>query len=223
MHRRPLPDFYDLGFHGDMYLINFATHVLNKVEQFIETGTSTGSTLVFIAKKYPQISLWSCEPDKKAYTFAQSKTKNLTNVNLSNKTSPKFLYNIAKNNPNLTSKDTLFWLDAHANGFSWPLKKEVEFITTNFKKSYIFIDDFLVPNRPWFGYDAYDDQICSMNFIHDSLNKNNAHTIYYPTYRDRTSLFCKLRGWVLIEFGHKKSLSVPSSLSDKIEKISYAN
>lgn len=220
MHRRPLTDFYDLGFHGDTYLISFAINILNKVEQFIETGTSTGSTLVFVSRKFPRISLWSCEPDKKAYAFAKLKTKDFSNIYLSNKTSPEFLFDFKKNNPDLVSKDTFFWLDAHANGFEWPLKREIEFITTNFKKSYIFIDDFLVPGRPWFGYDEYDDQVCSMDFIRDSLTKTNVYTVYYPTYQDRTSPFCKLRGWVLIEFGHKESLSIPPSLSDKIEKIS---
>ncbi len=222
MNRRPLTDFYDSGFHGDTYLVNFALHALKNAEQYVETGASNGSTLVFVAKKFPNIRAWSCEPDKESYAFSREKTKDLQNVNLSKEMSPEFLYNLVKNNPGLTEKDTLFWLDAHANGFSWPLKKEVEFITSNFDKAYIFIDDFLVPNRPWFGYDAYDGQICSMDFISDSLDKKHSYTVYYPTYQDRTSSYCKLRGWVLIEFGHKKPLSIPPALLTKVEQISHA-
>lgn len=221
IHRRPLTEFHDSGFHGDTYLVDFALHALAKSEQFIETGSSTGSTLVFVAKKFPHMTTWSCEPDKESYNFARTKIQGLQNVTLSSEMSPEFLYTLVKNNPHSLIRDTFFWLDAHANGFSWPLKKEVAFITSNFSKGYLFIDDFLVPDRPWFGYDAYDGQTCSMDFISESLDKEKTYTIYYPTYQDRTSPYCKLRGWVLIEFGHEQPLSIPASLSEKIEQTSY--
>lgn len=219
MNRRPLTDFYDTGFHGDKYLMDFACHALEHSEQYIETGASNGSTLVYVAKKFPNIPAYACEPDKKSYSFANNKITGLKNVRLSRETSPEFLHATVKTDLQSTNRDTFFWLDAHANGFAWPLKKEVQFITSNFNKAYIFIDDFLVPDRPWFGYDEYDEQICSMDFIKDSLDKKNSYTIYYPKYQDRTSPYCKLRGWVLIEFGHNEPLSIPTSLTEKIEKI----
>ncbi len=221
LRRRPLPEFFHSGFHGDHYLIAIADALLNRVDQFIETGSSTGSTIVFVAEKFPSLPLWGCEPDKNAFSFARTKTGKYPNIHLIKKVSPDFLYDIAKENRGLTAQDTLFWLDAHANGFSWPLKKEIAFITSHFEKAYILIDDFLVPGRPWFGYDAYDGQVCSMDFIRDSLDKKQSYTVYYPTYRDQTSAFCKLRGWVLIEFGHGEPL--PALLLDKVEKSPHVN
>jgi len=220
INRRPLTDFYDLGFHGDKYEIEFFSSAIKHSEQYIETGVSNGSTFTFIAKNFPNISVLGCEPDKESYLFAKDKIKTFQNTKLAQETSPEYFFKIAKQNPELFKKDTFFWLDSHGNGFSWPLQKEVEYITSHFEKAYIAIDDFLVPGKPWFGYDQYDGQVCSMDFIRGSLDKKHVYNIFYPKYQDQTSTFCRLRGWVLMEFGHDEPLLIPPALAEKVEKIS---
>lgn len=219
MNRRPLTDFYDLGFHGDKYEIEFFNSAIKHSEQYIETGVSNGSTFTYIAKNFPNLPVLGCEPDKESYLFAKDKTKTFSNAKLMQETSPEYFFNIARQDKEILAKDTFFWLDSHGNGFSWPLKKEVEYVTSNFKKGYIAIDDFLVPERPWFGYDQYDGQVCSMDFISSSLSPKHSYTVFYPGYKDQTSTFCKLRGWILIEFGHNETLSIPDSLTEKVEKL----
>jgi hypothetical protein len=219
MNRRPLTDFYDLGFHGDKYEIEFFSSAIKRSEQYIETGVSNGSTFTFIAKKFSNIPVLGCEPDRASYLFARNKTAGLSNAQLSQETSPEYFYKLTKQNPEITKKDTFFWLDSHGNGFSWPIKQEIEYITSHFEKGYIAIDDFLVPGRPWFGYDQYNGQVCSLDFIRGSLDKKHVYNIFYPKYQDQTSTFCRLRGWVLIEFGHKEPLIIPPQLSLKVEKV----
>lgn len=203
LRKRPVSQFFDIGFHGDKHLIDFACGVISSCQQFIETGTSVGSTLRFVAEKFPNIKLYGCEPDGNAFDFALGKISNYNNVTLKRRTSPDFLYELVKNNQGILSKDTVFWLDSHDHGFKWPLRDEVGFITSKFTKGYIFIDDFLVPDEPQFGYDSFDGQTCSMDYIQEYLNKDKRYRIVYPSYDDKTSNFCSLRGWVLIEFGHE--------------------
>ena len=64
--------FFDVGFHGDTYLLNLVDVLISNSQYFIETGTNVGSTLVYDAKKYPEISCFSCEPDKEAFNEADS-------------------------------------------------------------------------------------------------------------------------------------------------------
>ena len=79
----------------------------------------------------------------------------LSNVKLDLVPSPQALYNI-KNiyDKDIYNKKTLFWLDAHWG--STPLFDELKYITTNFKKFCIFIDDFTIPYDDGFHTDGYD-------------------------------------------------------------------
>lgn len=207
LRKRPLTEFYSVGFHGDTHLIDFISPILSSVDQFIETGTSVASTTRYVAEKFPHLHIYGCEPDRNAFDFSMTKLKDYKNVLVKRQTSPEFLYELTKNNPSILEKDTIFWLDSHANGFKWPLRDEVMFITSYFSKGYIFIDDFLVPENPQFGYDEYDGQVCSLEYIKDMLDGTKKYEIYYPAYKDRTSEFCKLRGWVMIEFGHSEGMT----------------
>ena len=47
-----------------------------------------------------------------------------------------------------------FWLDAHWH--TDPLYEEIKYITNNFKKFCIFIDDFTIPGDKGFWTDGYD-------------------------------------------------------------------
>jgi predicted O-methyltransferase YrrM len=205
--------FHETGFHGDQYLLSLVDELMSQTDYFIETGTNVGSTLAFTAKKYPHITCLSCEPGTEAHSNAAINTSGLLNVRLYNETSTDFLIRIKREMQFLFHERVLFWLDAHGYGFDWPLKEEIEFITANFNKAIILIDDFKVPERGCFKYDSYKDQTCSYDFVKASF-KSDFYRVYYPTYTDRTSSHHPLTGWGLIT--HNCSFDIPVHLKNKI-------
>ena len=209
--------FLDIGFHGDQYLIEIVDFLAQYCEFFIETGTNVGSTLTYFAGKYPQISCISCEPDEKAFQLARQNTSKLNNVSIFNELSQNFLFRLEREYQHLFNKECLFWLDAHGYGFKWPLKEELNFITTKFGRGYVLIDDFKVPGlEDVFKYDIYQEQICSFDYVKDSLSTEKKYNVYYPNYTDKTSKHHPLVGWGLIEFGHSDELVIPENLQNKV-------
>ena len=192
---RPLSPYFEIGFHGYRYLIELISTCLKQAEKFIETGANVGSTLVYVAKQHPDLPCYSCEPDVKAYGFAQQRLAGFGNVTLANRMSPDHLRHLLVENPEIAKVDTVFWLDAHGYGYQWPPKDEVELITRAFDKGYIFVDDFKVPARPEFRWDEYKGQMCSFDFIADAIASDFSYRLYYPTYSDRTSEHHALTGW----------------------------
>jgi hypothetical protein len=209
--------FIDVGFHGDEYLLHLVGHLASKSKVFVETGSNVGSTLAYVARSYPQLRCLSCEPDQSAFEQASANVGNYSNVVLFNGTSQKFIEHLSKHEPGIFSEQCFFWLDAHGYGFEWPLKKELEFVTGKFNSGYILIDDFKVPERDHFGYDQYQDQVCSYDFVKEALNPGRFYQLYYPTYQDKTSKHHPLRGWGLLVFGHNDFI-LPEKLADKMER-----
>jgi len=209
--------FYTSGFHGDLYLMAFADIFLKQSDYFIETGSNVGSTLAYVARTYPKIQCISCEPDKKAYEQAVKNTSGYSNVSLYNMTSQE-LIRILKSDEKLFDKDVFFWLDAHGYGFDWPLKDEISFITHNFKRAYILIDDFKVPGLDCFKWDKSGGQECSFDFIKNSIKKELNLSLYYPNYTETTSKHHPLTGWGLIMFGQDKEPEIPENIKNNIRK-----
>jgi hypothetical protein len=208
----------DLGFHGDRYLLDLVDSVAKGCACFIETGTNVGTTLAYIAKTYPFLKCLSCEPDKEAFLRAAENTSPYGNVRVYNKRSQEFLTLMEQEYGMLFKERALFWLDAHGYGFDWPLKQEMGFITSHFENAFIFIDDFKVPDLDCFAYHSYKDQICSFDYIRDSIETRD-FSLYYPGYTERTSTHHPLTGWGLIAVGKDgKEMCIPAELRDKITK-----
>lgn len=210
-------DFLDTGFHGDEYLLGFVGSLIKGCEYFIETGANVGTTLAYVARTYPGVKCISCEPDKDAFNEAVKNTAEYANVDVYNQTSQDFINFIRNERREVFSKECLFWLDAHGYGFEWPMKDELSFITSNFEKGFIFIDDFKVPGLDCFKYDVYKDQICSFDYVKGSLDPKRRYRLYYPAYTDKTSKHHPLTGWGLIEFGHEEEIELPEALRVKIQ------
>jgi len=189
---------FSKGFHGDDFLIQFASEILKNCKYFIETGSAEATTLSFVGKNHPEIIAVSCEADTLVYHHAKQKIAGLANVELRNDLSPDFLYKLKDQKPELLNEKVFFWLDAHGYGFKWPLLAEVDHILNNYSQPFIFIDDFKVPNQPQFGFDVYEDQECSLEYLQHALRKHNDLGIYFPKYSITTSEYHPLRGWVLI-------------------------
>lgn len=208
--------FFAIGFHGDRYLIQLVDLIISNCDYFVETGTNVGSTVAYVGRKYPDVECLSCEPDPQAFQEALNNTESLLNVHIYNETSQRFLKHIEQEYPHLSRENILFWLDAHGYGFEWPLREEIAFITANFQRAFVLIDDFKVPGWDCFGFDEYNGQVCSFEYIKSALNPGLEYRICYPNYKERTSAHHPLRGWGLIEFGHSEGLILPESLTDKV-------
>jgi hypothetical protein len=206
------------GFHNDGYLLALVDVLAPECTMFIETGSAVGETLSYVARRYPHLTCLSCEPDRRAYRHALRNTAALQNVRLYNQTSQQLIERISTEYAPAIPQRVLCWLDAHGRGFAWPLRQEVAFVTNHFSSAYILIDDCRVPARDWFGYDTYDGQECSLEYIRDSLNPALDYGIYYPTYKERTSQHHPLRGWMLLAYGARRDLSLPPPLRRHIQR-----
>ncbi len=211
---------FDVGFHGDYYLMSLVSHCLASVEQFIETGANVGTTLHYVAKMFPAIPAYSCEPSTTAFRVAQERIKNLPNCRFFNVASPEIFEILTRLDTGIFERDTLFWLDAHGYGYEWPLRDEIAIITRRFRRGYLLIDDFKVPEMPCFAYESYAGQECSFDYIRSAINPELRYSLYYPCHRDRTSSHHPLTGWGLIDFGHDIPLALPQELSGKIRMVS---
>ena len=197
-------------------MLDLVDSLVQEAEVFVETGTNVGSTLAYFARTYPHIHCLSCEPDPEAFQHAQRNVYGLTNITLYNQTSQQFLETLREKHGGIFNKKILFWLDAHGYGFQWPLKEELAFISGNFPQALILIDDFKVPGREMFGYDEYDGQICSYEYVKDALDLTRTYKVYYPNYTEHTSPHHPLRGWGLIAYGQEQGLRLPERIQEKI-------
>lgn len=201
----------NVGFHGDEYLLALVDALVDEVDFFVETGTNVGSTLRYVASRWPEVECLSCESDNEAFETALRATRLLGNANVYNEDSVTFLERIGRERADLFDRKGLFWLDAHGYGFEWYLREEVNFVTRNFPHAFVLIDDFLVPEAPWFGFDEYDDQVCSFEYIRDAIHEEEEYCVWYPAYRERTSRHHPLCGWGLL-VRHGTRLVVPDWL-----------
>ncbi|WP_296622502.1 hypothetical protein [Marivirga sp.] len=207
--------FMSKGFHGDTYLLKLVDFIMaQNVVNFIETGTNVGSTLKYTADKFNKVNCYSCETDEIVYNKAISNLEGLNNIKLFNKDAIVFLNDLTHDFPKLSESKNLFWLDAHGYGFKWPLREEISYITENFINAYILIDDFKVPHLDAFGYDVYEEQECSFEYIKDYFSTTN-YKLYYPDYTEKTSDYHPLRGWGLIILGD--NLEAPDQRKFKVK------
>ena len=210
-------EFRDVGFHGDQHLLAVVEDILvrERIDVFIETGTNVGSTLVYLAARHPKIEALSCEPDGEAWRRARENARGLANVEIHHLSSVDFMKLLATRE-GLFRKRCLFWLDAHGYGFQWPLREEIRFVAENFETAFVMIDDFRVPGLDCFRYDEYKGQVCSYEFIRDSLG-SRAHQVFAPRYTDRTSKHHPLVGWGLIVLGTE--YGIPSALQALVGQV----
>ncbi len=174
----------DPGFHGDIRMIETMDDIIKKCDHFIETGTRYGNTLFFVSRNY-NIKCWSCEIGD----MTPQSVYNHDNVYFQQIKSPDFLYFLEKKHSHICEQTCVFYLDAHSDTESvW--EEELAFILKNFSKFYIVIDDFNIMNDS-FSHNGYSLSVAK------SIIKNRAK-IYVPDYREQTSEFHSLTGWILI-------------------------
>lgn len=178
-------------FNGDKYLKQSVANLLDKhsIELAIETGTYKAETtraLSYMAKEVVSI-----ESSRKHFYHALDVLEKRNNTTLLLGQSEKRLPEVLKKNKD---KKILFYLDAHGN--RTPLLKELDCIA-DAKLTHppvIVIHDFQVPDKPHFGYDTYDGQPYTWEWVKPHIEAiYTSHNHWYnnkATGKKRGVLFC---------------------------------
>jgi hypothetical protein len=172
-------DIYVTPFHNDLFMIKIMLNCLEKAEYFIETGLYLGYTSYFVAKNFTNIKCYSCDNNIDHFNLAQNNIGTLDNLKTELICSPLGLYQLNKiYDDTIFEKYNVFWIDAHWYDYC-PLNDEINYITQNYKKFTMFIDDFTIPYDNRFRNDGNSFTIESIKpFI---KNKENLK-IYMPCY-----------------------------------------
>ena len=138
--------------HGDPVLQAVVDEIIQGcgISMFVETGTFVGDTTKYVASRHPHLKVLTCEINPRWSDLAKRLCKGLDNIEFFQGESSVFLVRL---HDRLESSRTLFWLDAHW-GVPWPLFEETRIIST-LPTYAVIVDDFEVPDRPAFHYDAY--------------------------------------------------------------------
>lgn len=183
-------------FHGDHRTISYISTYLKQADIFIETGTAYSDSSYYVASNFPNMPVYTDEPWSERYDISYSVLKNCPNVTLSKTPSPDFLCEVESKEKNLFDKTAVFWLDAHGDWiepdgtrkFAWPLPAEVDYITKNFKRYAIFIDDFYNPYNSSHKFDEYRipgyHLICGPDMVRPHLN---GAKLYHLNHNEVTS------------------------------------
>jgi hypothetical protein len=157
---------FHLPFNGDNFIANNFLKLKEKfnIENAIETGTFEGGTTIFLAQNFKNV--FSIECDEPSFKKAESNIKNANvNVNLIFGKSEEVLPSIL----NTISNNTIFYLDAHWYN-DCPLKNELQLIKKFNLKPIIAIHDFLVPDSKKLGYDTYNGQSFTYEWLKEELD-----------------------------------------------------
>lgn len=141
------------AFNEDSYMESKFLDIKNKysLDTVIETGTYHGVTTEWFAHNFDKV--YTVECSETYYNEAQKRIGGYSNIHSHLKDSPVFLKEILGI---IEDKKTIIFLDAH--WYTNPVLNELDAIKESGKKPIIAIHDFMVPNRPEFGYDIYPDQ-----------------------------------------------------------------
>jgi hypothetical protein len=138
--------------HGDPVLQAVVNEIIQgcDISTFVETGTFVGDTTKYVASRHPDLKVLTCEINPRWCALAKRLCRGLDNIEFFQCESALFLERLHER---LEPSRTLFWLDAHWRDH-WPLFEETKIISALPKYATI-VDDFEVPDRPAFHYDAY--------------------------------------------------------------------
>lgn len=167
------PAYYEKnheGFEGDTFM---AYKVKSLIEQFgitwaIETGTYRGATTKRLAEMV--LAVDTIEIDNDNYRISKEFLSNNTNVEQHLGSSEKKLIEILSDLHHGNSNPILFYLDAHFNSYC-PLLDELRVISNQVLNPVIVIHDFQVPGHPELGYDEYNGQPFTWDWIKESIEK----------------------------------------------------
>ncbi len=136
-----------------------------RVKTVIETGTYLGGTTKVLSTMFEEV--YTCEINDGNFKKSNEYLRDIDNVILVNQSSPKFLDDLLQI-LTASSNIKLFFLDAHWSN-DCPLLDELSCIAKHKLKPVIVIHDWKVPDRPDLGYDSYNGQDFTFEWIQSHL------------------------------------------------------
>lgn len=115
----------------------------------VETGCYLGDTTSYLARRYPDLPVYSCDNDTRYSSFTQHRLRAATNVTVTCVDSPALVTTVLARH-----ERPLFFLDAHWDA-QWPLARELAAITTGI----VVIHDFDIGHQR-FAFDTYQGMVC---------------------------------------------------------------
>jgi hypothetical protein len=166
-----------LGFEGDLYIKQEIEKLILKfdIENVIETGTFMGSTAKVLSTMVKNV--YTIELNDEHYNESNAYLKDLSNVKIIKGDSKEELDKII---PDLKG-NTLCYLDAHFYVVC-PLMDELKMIAKHKLKPIIVIHDFKVPGKPELGFDAWNNQEFTWEWIKPVIEEIygvNGYSYYY--------------------------------------------
>ncbi|WP_329427498.1 hypothetical protein OG339_45620 [Streptosporangium sp. NBC_01495] len=123
-------------------------------DALVETGCHLGDTTDYLARRYPELPVYSCDIDPSYAAFTRRRVAKHRNARVEPVDSAALVNSAAA-----IHHRPLFFLDAHW-GPDWPLARELEAIAAGI----VLIHDFDI-GHPRFSYDAYGDLVCGPNML----------------------------------------------------------
>lgn len=159
--------FYPYGgpMNGQAARLEMARSIIEKceIEQIIETGTYRGTTTEWFSQF--SIPVFSAEIQPRFASFAQRRMADRPNVHIENLDSVVALKRWSEA-PDIVSRRTLFYLDAHSKKKYLPLSKELEVISQKFSSWVAVIDDFKVPFDEHYEFEDFGPgQVLDMEYL----------------------------------------------------------
>lgn len=164
------------GFEGDSYIAEEIRKLVQKfeIETIVETGTFLGGTTRKLSEMADKV--YTIEIDPENIQEATEFLRDTSNITLLEGSSPEVLRNLLQSDHG----NVLFFLDAHSRTYT-PLIDELKIIAEAGIKPVIVIHDWKVPDRPDLGYDSYNDQDYTLEWIQPSIEAiyGDDYTYYY--------------------------------------------
>lgn len=164
------PAYYEKnheGFEGDTFLADKVKSLIDKfgVTLAIETGTYRGATTKRLSAMVDKV--FSIEIDKENFIISRAALHIFENISTFLGSSDLLLGGLLQN---VKDNRVLFYLDAHFNSYC-PLLDELKIIAEHKLKPVIVIHDFQVPGHPELGFDEYNGQPFTWDWIKESVEK----------------------------------------------------
>ncbi len=155
------------GFEADSFIKSEIEKLRDRfrIKTAIETGTYLGGTTKVLSTMFDEV--YTCELDEENFKKANDYLRDIDNVILVKQSSPKFLDDLLQI-LTASSNIKLFFLDAHWSN-DCPLLDELSCIAKHKLKPVIVIHDWKVPDRPDLGFDSYNGQDFTFEWIESHL------------------------------------------------------
>lgn len=123
-------------------------------DSIVETGCFLGDTTAYLAMRYPQLPVLTCDVNSSHASFTRIRTSEAENVTVIDGDSGIILRSLLR-----PFQRPFVYLDAHW-GPDWPLSRELSSINSGV----VAIDDFWI-DHPRFGYDTYGGIVCGPSLV----------------------------------------------------------